>query len=450
MIIKVGSDFCGIGAFNQALKYSGRDAEHVFACDFNLHARITYLATWGTAADLQLAISREHRYFATNVEKICLGESKLTESEQQELLSDADVFANRFSFYYPFNVYDRQIPEDSIDFYMTSPPCQAFSVAGKREGKESVKGILFFNSLEFIKTNNPRFFVFENVQGLLSHDEGKTFGEWIRLLGGKSVNGLPILFADDDSVPYHIYWKVLNSKKHGTPQNRERVFIIGIRDDVDNMFHWPVEEHLEKKLKDVLENDIEEKYFLSEKMLEKITFELKKNGEVANLNKGGERGSVFSDECEIMTCLSATDYKQPKQIISGTWRTHKDGKGFRPTEDNNCPTIPARSREDGSAQPVICIPVLTPDRLEKRQNGRRFKNDGEEMFTITTQDRHGLYDGYRIRRLTPLECLRLMSFEDDIYINARHVMSDSQFYKQAGNSIDAKLLSKIINRIEKL
>jgi DNA (cytosine-5)-methyltransferase 1 len=107
---------------------------------------------------------------------------------------------------------------------MTSPPCQAFSLAGKRKGKEDLRGILFFNSLEFIQNNNPRFFIFENVKGLLSDDGGNTFQEWVNYLGGKSVNGVPILFPYDGSVNYHLYWQVLNAKKHGVPQNRERVF----------------------------------------------------------------------------------------------------------------------------------------------------------------------------------------------------------------------------------
>jgi DNA (cytosine-5)-methyltransferase 1 len=74
------------------------------------------------------------------------------------------------------------------------------------------------------------------------------------MLGGKSVNGVPVIFPYEDSVPYHLYWKVLNAKEYGVPQNRERVFLIGIRDDQDNTFRFPIEEHLNKRLKDVLES----------------------------------------------------------------------------------------------------------------------------------------------------------------------------------------------------
>ena len=195
-IIKVGSDFSGVGAFDYAI---GRVADNkgfkvktVYACDWDKYARITYAHNHGEPP------------------------------------------------YYPKDVYEREIPGESLDIYMTSPPCQAFSLAGKRLGKEDKRGILFFNSHEFIKENKPRFFIFENVKGLLSDDGGKTFSEWINMLGGKSVNGLPVLFPYEDSVPYHVYWKVLNAKEHGVPQNRERVFIIGIRDDQDNNFRFPI------------------------------------------------------------------------------------------------------------------------------------------------------------------------------------------------------------------
>jgi DNA (cytosine-5)-methyltransferase 1 len=92
----------------------------------------------------------------------------------------------------------------------------------------------------------------------------------------------------------------------------------------------------------------------------------------------------------------------------------------------------------------ICIPVLTPDRQNKRQNGRRFKEDGDPSFTVTTQDQHGIYDGFKIRRLTPRECFRLMDFPDSF----TWPVSDSQAYKQAGNSICVGVLERIINKLK--
>jgi len=206
-MIKVGSDFSGVGAFNQALIRLGIKYEEVFACDMDKYARQTFILNYG--------------------------EPK----------------------YYPENVYDREIPSESLDIYMTSPPCQSFSLAGKRKGEDSKNGVLFYNSHEFIKKNNPRFFIIENVKGLLSDDSGKTFQKWIDYLGGKTVNGNPVIFPHEESVPYHVYYQVMNAKHYGVPQNRERIFIIGIRDDIDNNFSFPKPFPLEKRLKDVLESE---------------------------------------------------------------------------------------------------------------------------------------------------------------------------------------------------
>lgn len=411
--MKIGSDYSGAGAFDQALNRLGINYKTVFACDMDKYARKTYVANYG----------------------------------------EPD--------YYPENVYDREIPKEPLDIYMTSPPCQGFSIAGLRKGS-----ILFLNSHELIQKNKPRYFIFENVKGLLSHDKknktdefGRTFNEWINMLGGKSVNGNPVIFPYENSVPYHIYWKVINAKHHGVPQNRERVFIIGIRDDADNNFIFPPKEHLSKRLKDVLENEVDEKYFLSDKMVEKLTFNGKKNGIIGDLNKEGQKGEVFSDNSAYISCLTATDYKQPKQIAVNSatkkgFETAKEGDSInfeRPNSKTRKGRVGKQVAQtiDTKCHQGVCIPVLTPDRINKRQNGRRFKENGDPSFTITTQDRHDIYDGFKIRRLTPLECFRLMDFPDSFVENARKAgISDTQLYKQAGNSIMVAVLVKIIERLK--
>ena len=410
--LKVGGQFSGVGAFDQALKRLGIESDNIYQAEWDKYARQTYLL---------------------NFEK---------------------------PKYYVNDVYDTPIEEitdkyGSLDLAMFSPPCQSFSIAGKREGESSDKGILFYSSLEFITKNKPKTFIFENVQGLLSDNKKITFQNWCALLGGKSINGNANLFSYNNSVPYHIYWQVLNAKDYNIPQNRERVFIVGIRDDSDNKYQFPKKERLTKKLKDILEENVDSKYYLSEKMLEKITFETKNNGEVANLNKGGERGSVYSENTDTISCLTATDYKQPKQIQVGTWRTHKDGQGFRKTEDNNCPTIAARAREDGSGQVVLKITtnnekgfdILTEnDSLNysnpnsKTRRGRIGKGVAQ---TLDTGCQQAVINNSKIRRLTPLECFRAMDFNEDFKWN----VSPSQAYKQAGNSICVGVLAKIIQNL---
>jgi DNA (cytosine-5)-methyltransferase 1 len=394
-MIKVGSDFSGVGAFNQALMRLGVEYKELFACDMDKYARQTFIHNYG-------------------------------EPE-----------------YYPTNVYERDIPSESLDIYMTSPPCQAFSLAGKRLGKDDKRGILFFNSYEFIQVNKPRYFIFENVKGLLSDDGGKTFQEWVNMLGGKSVNGVPVLFPYEESVPYHLYWQVLNAKHHGVPQNRERVFLIGIRDDIDNKFQFPKEEHLSKRLKDVLEDGVDDKYFLSEKMVNVLThhknpiIENKTPDKSACIHAGYFKMGGRDQQYLKIKSATSKGYEEASEgdsinfsVPNSETRRGRVGKQVAQTLDTGC-------------QQGVCIPVLTPNRIEKRQNGRRFKENGDPAFTVTCQDQHGIYDGYSIRRLTPRECFRLMDFPDTF----TWPVSDSQAYKQAGNSIVVNVLYKILKNL---
>jgi DNA (cytosine-5)-methyltransferase 1 len=452
----------------------GIDYEEIFACDMDKFARQTFI----------------HNY----------GEPK----------------------YYPTNVYDREIPEESLDVYMTSPPCQSFSLAGKREGKNSDKGILFFNSHEFIQKNKPRFFIFENVKGLLSDDEGKTFQEWVNMLGGKSVNGLPILFPYEDSVPYHIYWQVLNSKKHGVPQNRERVFIVGVRDDQDNSFQFPKEEHLTKRLKDVLEEDVDGKYFLSENQIENI-IKSEFTQEKERIQEGDYSGTLLSRDYKSPKCVkvksatskgfeTATENDSINfSVPNSETRRGRVGKEVAQTLDTQCnqgvmvyniPEIVSvrkhevrivklqqllKSHKNKSIKEISeklnipktqvehwfrtdkCFSIPDPilwfklkevlsiktkefdleitefeikESIFEKSNRVYDSNGIAPTMTCASADERILND-YKIRRLTPRECFRLMDFPDSF----TWPVSDSQAYKQAGNSIVVGVLAKIISKL---
>ena len=123
------------------------------------------------------------------------------------------------------------------------------------------------------------------------------------------------------------------------------------------------------------------------------------------------------------------------------------------TITNNARCLTARynagiTKRIGERSGVVCKAVITPNRINKRQNGRRIKNDGEEMFTLTARDRHGVLlknNNLRIRRLTPLECFRLQGFPDSFYYKAKKIgVSDSQLYKQAGNSVTVNVIYAIV------
>lgn len=416
MKIKVGSDFSGVGAFNQALNRLGINYEEVFACDMDKYSRQTFIQNYGEPS------------------------------------------------YFPENVYDREIPAVSLDIYMTSPPCQAFSIAGKRLGKEDERGILFFNSLEFIKKNKPRFFIFENVRGLLSHDKvnkkdkvGRTFTEWVEHLGGKSVNGVATMMPIEDSVPYHLHWKVLNAKKHGVPQNRERVFLIGIRDDHDNSFTWPEEEELTKRLKDVLEEQIDDKYFLSEKMIDYISRNrdgadnLVVNRDIANTITCEVKKMQRSSQDNYIRINSATSrgYEEATDgdsinfsVPNSKTRRGRVGKGVAQTLDTACNqgVIQYNDKRLNETIQQNELPVGMPKVIDTYN---RKVQDHSPTLTEPHHNTTRLWDGFKIRRLTPRECFRLMDFPDTF----TWPVSDSQAYKQAGNSIVVRVLEKIIKNL---
>jgi len=375
------------------------------------------------------------------------------------------------------------IPEHDLpdfDLFVGGFPCQAFSVAGKRQGFEDTRGTLFFDVARILSAKRPEWIVLENVKGLLNHDSGRTIARIYRVL---------------TELGYTVGWEVVNSCHFGVPQNRERIFIIGHLGGGSIGKIFPIGEKHPGVTKGASKTAITRTF-------------------TAGGNSGGKHSSMTLiadsgqgrkwEEREICPPLRAGSAPgQHERIISGTWRTHKDGEGFREIESGLAPTIPARAREDGSGQPVVQVrPVLTPDRPEKRQNGRRFKEDGEPMFTLTSQDRHGIAiteatkKGYdiategdsinlavpnsatrrgrvgkgiantldtscnqgtlhqtRIRRLTPVECERLQSFPDGWtalgnFDGETKEISDTQRYKTLGNSITVNVIEAIMRKIK--
>ncbi|EAD9020820.1 DNA (cytosine-5-)-methyltransferase [Listeria monocytogenes] len=336
-----------------------------------------------------------------------------------------------------------------VDIITGGFPCQAFSVAGKRRGFEDTRGTLFFEIMRWATVLKPETLFLENVPGLLSHDEGITFETILRKM---------------DEAGYDAEWDCLNACHFGVPQSRERIFLVG---------------HSRK----------------------------------------GRRRKVFP----IERCNEQANLERIKKINR---------------INNHSQVLFSKSEEAFSfVQKTTCIPILSPEREEKRQNGRRFKTQGEPAFTITAQDRHGIivsgelegtgreqsnrvysekglaptlttmqgggqepkvllvreatkkgyaeaakYGGInlsmpesetrrgrvakqmtstldtgcqqgvvveeiRIRKLTPLECWRLQGFPDWAFAAAAKVNSNSQLYKQAGNSVAVPVIVAIAERL---
>ncbi|HFI0791099.1 TPA: DNA cytosine methyltransferase [Streptococcus suis] len=332
-----------------------------------------------------------------------------------------------------------------VDIICGGFPCQAFSIAGKRRGFEDTRGTLFFEIARFASILRPKYLFLENVTGLLSHDNGNTFETILGAL---------------DELGYAVEWQVFNSKNFGVPQNRERVFVIGHLRGAGGRAIFP--------------------FGGDGKAIDSEQSKINKVGNIRKMGKS-QSGDVVSVDSLAPTLCSTTTQKDPLKVA---------------------------------------IPVLTPDREEKRQNGRRFKTDGEPMFTLTAQDKHGvmvndikvvgtiepnfnqsgcvydpngiaptirtmqggglepkiiqrghgynqggehdtaptltsnswqennhLLNGIHIRKLTPRECWRLQGFPDWAFDRAAAVNSNSQLYKQAGNSVTVNVIEAIARRL---
>ncbi len=394
--MKILDLFAGIGGFRLGMESAGHEC--VGFCEIDKYARASYKAIHNTEGEIEL----------------------------HDITRVTDESIRRFG---------------SVDIICGGFPCQAFSIAGARRGFEDTRGTLFFEIARFASILKPRYLFLENVKGLLNHDRGNTFEAILSTL---------------DELGYDVEWQVLNSKNFGVPQNRERVFIIGHLRGERTRNVFPIS------------GDGAE-----------IACEQPKINKVGNIRKKGksQSGDVVSIDSLAPTLCSTTTQKDPLKIA---------------------------------------IPVLTPERLEKRQNGRRFKSNGEPMFTLTAQDKHGilvagklpgnhdqnsrvydtnglaptlstmqgggqepkiiqrghgynqggehdiaptltsnsyqennhLSDGFRIRKLTPRECWRLQGFPDWAFDKAQEVNSNSQLYKQAGNSVTVNVIAAIAKELQ--
>lgn len=280
-------------------------------------------------------------------------------------------------------------------------PCQAFSIAGKRKGFNDTRGTLFFEIARILKDKRPRHFLLENVAGLLSHDNGKTFQTILRVL---------------TDLGYGVEWQVLNSKDFGVPQNRERVFIVGHLGGFGGGKVFPIIGGNGKDLR-----------FINGVMREQNKMWLEDGKEHGRNFPQGQR-VYSSDGCAATLCANAGGcglYSVPETSHCLDVNYQKGGNDLKK-----------------SLRTVVSVPLRYLDR-----NQKNFPTD--YSMCIDSSNTTGVMKEQRIRRLTPVECERLQGFPDNYtkYGYDGELISDNQRYKCLGNAVTTTVISAIVKKI---
>jgi len=302
-----------------------------------------------------------------------------------------------------------------VDLLVGGSPCQSFSMAGKRGGMEDTRGTLFYDFARIIQECKPKVFIFENVRGLVNHDKGNTW----RVIQN--------VFND---LGYSINSKILNSCDYGIPQSRNRIFVVGFRKkSTDFLFPKPIK--LQKTMQDFLEDHTDSKYFLGEKgvkFVTKITNQNKQytqiNGDIALCQKANQQTNWHGDfifeevekKLEYDEFIFDVNEVDKKYYLSKTVKDYVLKSGTK-----NYKAAPG-------TDPEIARTLL--------QSMHKMHRSGVDNYVTHHKG--------RIRRLTPRECLRLMGFRDSFKI----AISDTQTYRQAGNSIVVDVLIALLRQMD--
>lgn len=397
--------FSGVGGFRRGMELAGH--EGVGFCEFDKFAVASYTA-------MHLMTDDEREYIST------LPKNKRVAEAGKEEYRHGEWYANDIR-----RIFAEDIPK--ADCWCFGFPCQDISVAGKQLGFNGARSSLFFRVMRLVQDleekDRPTYLFIENVKNLLSVNGGTDF--------------LKLLIALDESG-YDAEWQVINSADY-VPQNRERVFVIGHLRGRSTTKVFPIERADRENSVQIIAHREGFRRNMQVFSPEGIT-------ESLDTGQGGGRGhyTAMPVFCDMSKSAGIQTYDKAFCLQA---RYHKG--------------ICNRRKETSG----ICVPVLTPDRAEKRQNGRRMKRNGEPMFTLTGQDRHGVmistpdgmafyaiwYEKYQcyiaIRKLTPRECFRLQGWSDEYFNRAELVNSDSQLYKQAGNGVTVPVIYEIAKRI---
>lgn len=358
--------FAGIGGFRRGMELAGHEC--VGFCEFDKFATASYISM----------------HLLTEEQRKMLEELPL-KKRQKEILKDE----YRNGEWYANDI--RRVCADDIpkaDCWCFGFPCQDISVAGKQLGFQGNRSSLFFRVMYLIgqlkEEDKPTYLFIENVKNLLSVNGGWDFAR---------------LLIEMERGGYDAEWQVLNSKDFGVPQNRERCFIIGHLRGRSSAKVFPVERadgenSISLNLFGCLNgrNSQRDRVYSGDGLAPTISTKPGGNTEpkvsvIFDTSYIGQDGKARIYE-NICPTLTSRDYKEPRNV-GIVCNVNPSGKGMNGNVYDSCGLSPTLTTNKGEGNKVA-IPVLTPDRAKKRQNGRRFKEDGEPMFTLTGQDRHGV------------------------------------------------------------
>ena len=329
-----------------------------------------------------------------------------------------------------------KIDEAKLPYYdliTYSSPCQDFSVAGLGKGGDEGSGTrssLLWECERIIRAVKPKYLLMENVKNLVGKAHVHNFNRWLRTL---------------EMMGYWNFWQVLNAKDYGVPQNRERVFVVSILGGGQYMF--PNKIKLEKRLKDILEPVVDEKYYLNEKIIESFLHKINPSEDICI---GGMQANQSVKTDGVCTCLTSSMgtgggyvpmVTEPRVLqVGNIVETESFGgnpqRGRIYSADGCSPAL--NTMQGGGLEPKII------DDIYNSRPAREYK----DYSPVLRSERYGLkvVNNHRIRKLTPRECWRLMGVKDEQY-DKLHDLSNTQLYKMAGNSIVVDVLMAIFKNM---
>ena len=473
--LKVFDSFCGIGALHQAFKELGFPIELIGTSEIDIDAIISY-----TIGHVEGYLESENTFnYPSEPEmreylmSINVGwDFKKEKSSIPRLKKDklykcyrACIMINNLG---DISILDPNEIED-FDMFNFSFPCTNISVSGKQEGFEDENGKitssgLYVYGINIIKAKKPKFIMIENVKNLIQK---------------KFINDFYDIVKEIEELGYKCYYPMkkdkptcLNAKDYGIPQNRERIFVICIRNDIHINLEFPEGFDNGLRLKDMLEDEVDDKFYLSQEIQNRFKRNDVEDKENNNINTVGTTAPEFRTIGQrdivygtngIMSTLVATDYKQPKQIldqetykqkrIGGLFDTEKQRRQAGSIWDKEYLSPTIDTAQGGYRMPCITEEELPKVCEQRKDEGLRFFKD-DVCGTLRTIDSCGdkriIELDYKIRKLTPTECWRLMGFRDEFIDKCiDYGISNSALYKQAGNSIVVTVLYCIFRELFK-